>query len=165
MRDSVCTALKIKFSGNCRVTSCDFSPIKAPNRKIMSFSSSSGVGSMLQERSFSSCKVLCRHFRIGKATYLRIFHDKLGLKKFRLRRVPHALSINQKSERVSYSKFLLRALMEQKASGFQRIITGDEHGSSSIISVIRSGRRRMIGFLNVSSRKSIWKRAWFRSFG
>jgi hypothetical protein len=40
--------------------------------------------------------------------------------------VLHALSINQNSERVSYSKLLLVALMEQKASSFQRIITGDE---------------------------------------
>jgi hypothetical protein len=37
--------------------------------------------------------------------------------------VPHALSIDQKSERTPYSKLLL---MKQKASGFQRIITGDE---------------------------------------
>jgi hypothetical protein len=40
--------------------------------------------------------------------------------------MPHTLSINQKSERVSYSKVLLTALMEQKASGSQRIITGDK---------------------------------------
>jgi hypothetical protein len=46
--------------------------------------------------------------------------------KFYLHRVLHALSINQKSERMSYSKLVLTALMEQKASNFQRIITGDE---------------------------------------
>jgi hypothetical protein len=39
--------------------------------------------------------------------------------------VPHAISINHKSKRVSYSKLLLTALMEHKANGFQRIITGD----------------------------------------
>jgi hypothetical protein len=55
-----------------------------------------------------------------------ILRDKLCLKKFRLRWVPHALSINKKSERVSDSKVLLKALMEQKASGLQRIITGNE---------------------------------------
>jgi hypothetical protein len=38
------------------------------------------IGSMLAERPFNSCKMLCRHFRIGKATCLRIFHDKLDLK-------------------------------------------------------------------------------------
>jgi hypothetical protein len=46
--------------------------------------------------------------------------------KFHLRWVSHALPISQKSERMVYSKLLLTALMEQKASGFQRIITGDE---------------------------------------
>jgi hypothetical protein len=56
-------------------------------------------------------------------------HDKLSLKTFHLRWVPHALSITQKSERMFHSKVLLMALMEQKASGFQRIVTGDELGS------------------------------------
>jgi hypothetical protein len=39
---------------------------------------------------------------------------------------PHALSRRQKSKTVAYSKLLLIALMEQKASGFSRIMTGDE---------------------------------------
>jgi hypothetical protein len=61
-----------------------------------------------------------------KATWLRILHDKLGLKPFHLRWVLHALYINQKSERMSYLKLRLTAFLEQKASGFQGIITGDE---------------------------------------
>jgi hypothetical protein len=64
------------------------------------------IGFMLEERSFNLCKVLCRHFRIGKATCLRILHGKLDLNKFHLQWVPHALVINQESERVLYSKFL-----------------------------------------------------------
>jgi hypothetical protein len=79
--------------------------------------------------------------------------------------VPHALSINQANERVSYSKLLLTALMEQKASGFQRIITVDESWFSFIIPVIRSEWRRVMSFLNASSRKSARKSAWFRVFG
>jgi hypothetical protein len=84
------------------------------------------IGPLLKERPFSSCKVFCHHFRIGKAACFRILHDKLDLKKFPLRWVRHALSIDQKNERMSYSKPLLTALMEQKANGFRRIITGDE---------------------------------------
>jgi transposase len=42
---------------------------------------SEAIRSVLKERPFSSCKVLCRHFRIRKATCLRILHDNLGLKK------------------------------------------------------------------------------------
>jgi hypothetical protein len=38
------------------------------------------IGSTLEERPFSSCKVLCLHFRVGKVTCLRILHDKLRLK-------------------------------------------------------------------------------------
>jgi histone-lysine N-methyltransferase SETMAR len=84
------------------------------------------ISSMLGERPFSSCKVLSRHFRIAKATCLRILHDKLGLKKFHLRWVPHSISSNQKSERVSYSNLLLAALEESRQTGFERLITGDE---------------------------------------
>jgi hypothetical protein len=84
------------------------------------------IGPMLKERPFSSCKVLYCHFWIGKVTGLPVLHDRLGLKTFHLRWVPHALSISQQSERVSYSKFLLTELVEQKASRLQEIITGDE---------------------------------------
>jgi hypothetical protein len=40
--------------------------------------------------------------------------------------VPPALSITQKSEQVLYSKLLLTRMMEQKPSGFQRILIGTE---------------------------------------
>jgi hypothetical protein len=48
------------------------------------------------------------------------------LEKFHFHWVPHALSVDQKTKRVLYSKLLLMALMEQKAGGLQRIITKDE---------------------------------------
>jgi hypothetical protein len=84
------------------------------------------IGSVLNKRPFRSCKMLYRHFRIGKTTCLQTLHDNLDLKRFHLRWVSHTLTINRKSERLSDSKLFLTALMEQKASGFQRIITGDE---------------------------------------
>jgi hypothetical protein len=65
--------------------------------------------------------------------------------------VPHALLINQKSERVSYFKLLLTALMEQKTNDFQQIITGDESDSSAIIPVIPSRRHHVMNFLNLST--------------
>jgi hypothetical protein len=84
------------------------------------------IGSTLEEKPFSSFKVLCRHFRIGKATCLRILHDKLGLRKFYLSWVPYIPSIDQKSKRVPYSKLRLTAIKEQKVSDLQRVVTGDE---------------------------------------
>jgi hypothetical protein len=84
------------------------------------------VRSMLTEKPFTSCMVLCRHFRIAKTTCLRILHDELGLPKFHLRWVPHELSSNQKSECVTYSSLLLEVLEEAHRTGFERIITGDE---------------------------------------
>jgi hypothetical protein len=63
---------------------------------------------------------------IGEVALLWILHDKLGLKKILSSTGAHTLSINQKSERVSYSKLLLTSLMEPKASEFQRIFTRNE---------------------------------------
>jgi hypothetical protein len=59
------------------------------------------IGSMLEERPFSSWKVPCCHFPIGK-TCLRIHHDKLGLKKFHLSWVSHA-SVFQPARRIAVS--------------------------------------------------------------
>jgi hypothetical protein len=57
---------------------------------------------------------------------LRILQDKLGFAKFHLYWMLHALLINQKVEKVSYSKFLLTALIGQKTICFQWIVTGNE---------------------------------------
>jgi transposase len=68
------------------------------------------VRSMLDEKPFTSCRILCRHFRIAKTTCLRILHDELGLQQFHLHWVPHALLSNQKSDasliQVSFSRSL-----------------------------------------------------------
>jgi hypothetical protein len=94
----------------------------------------------------------------GKGDVLAGSSPQAWLENFHLRWVPHALSINQKSERVSSSKLLPTALMAQKASGFQRLITGDKLWF--FLSIIF-----MMSILNALSVKMPRKRAWFRSFG
>jgi hypothetical protein len=84
------------------------------------------ISSMPEEMPFNSCKVPCRHFRIEKATCLWSLHDMLDLKTFHLSQMPHALSINQTSEKVSHLKLLLTALRESMSNRFPRIITGNE---------------------------------------
>jgi hypothetical protein len=81
---------------------------------------------MLQEFSFTSCKRLCVHFRIAKATCLRILHDVLHSKQFNLRWAPHSLDDTPKAERVSLSADLVRVLKENQKTGFRNILTGDE---------------------------------------
>jgi hypothetical protein len=81
---------------------------------------------MLDEKPFTSCRVLCQHFRIAKTTYSRILHDELRFQKFHLRWVPHALSSNQMSERVTYPSRLLEVLEEAQRTDFERVITSDE---------------------------------------
>jgi hypothetical protein len=71
-------------------------------------------------------KALCRRFRIGQTTSARILHDKLGLKKFHLCWVPRALSVNEKSKRVSNSKFFLTVPMELRPIDFKPIIIDDD---------------------------------------
>jgi hypothetical protein len=60
------------------------------------------MGSMLEERPFSSRKALCRRFWIGKATCFRIHHSKFGLKTLYLRWVPRAISINGKMKELHF---------------------------------------------------------------
>jgi transposase len=84
------------------------------------------IASMLKERPFLSCKVLCRHFRIAKGSCLRILHDNLGMKKLNLRWVPHSLDANQKGERVALSHELLAVLERDRRNQFRNVVTGDE---------------------------------------
>jgi histone-lysine N-methyltransferase SETMAR len=84
------------------------------------------IFSMLEERPFSSCKCLARHFRVAKATCLRILRDELGLQKFNLRWVPHTLNPAQKRNRVTFSRALLEVLHREQGNNFEHVITGDE---------------------------------------
>jgi hypothetical protein len=84
------------------------------------------VPSMIGGKPFTSCRVLCRHFRIARTTCVRIYHDELGLQKFRFRWVPHALSSNQQAERATSSSLLFEVLEEAQRTRFERLITGDE---------------------------------------
>jgi transposase len=84
------------------------------------------IASILREKPFASCKVLCRHFRIAQTTCLRILHDNLGMKRFNLRWVPHALNSNQKAERVTLSHEILAILESDRRNSFRNVIIGDE---------------------------------------
>jgi hypothetical protein len=50
------------------------------SRKLVMNDLGETISVLLAERAFSSCDVLCRHLRVGKATCLRILHEKLGMK-------------------------------------------------------------------------------------
>jgi transposase len=76
------------------------------------------ISSMLKERPSLSCKILYRHFHIAKGTCLRILHDALGMKKFHLRWVPHALDRNQSAKRVTLSHRILSVLHGVRFTGF-----------------------------------------------
>jgi hypothetical protein len=84
------------------------------------------VRSMLAEEPFTPCTVLCQDLRIAKAICLPILHDELAMLKFHLRWIPHPLSSNQRSARITDSSLLLEVLEDAQRPGFERIITGDE---------------------------------------
>jgi hypothetical protein len=51
---------------------------------------------------------------------------RIGVAKFHFHWVSHALSSNQMSERVTYSRLLLEVLEKAQRTGFERMIIGDE---------------------------------------
>jgi len=61
---------------------------------------------------------------IGKETFCRIVTEDLGKRKICARFVPHALTTEQKQERVVYCPDLL--LMGQDECFWENIITGDK---------------------------------------
>jgi hypothetical protein len=56
------------------------------------------IRSVLKEKNFISCNVLCRHFRIAKASWLRVLRDSLDMKKVNLCWIPLARNKDQKVE-------------------------------------------------------------------
>jgi hypothetical protein len=82
--------------------------------------------SMLKKRPYLSCKVRCRYFPIEKEACFQILRDTLGVNRFHLRWVPHALDTNQKAERVTLSYGILSVLQNVRPTRFQSVITGDE---------------------------------------
>jgi hypothetical protein len=84
------------------------------------------ISSMLKRWLVLACKILCRHFRIARATCLCVLHDTIRMKKFNLRWFSHALNGNQKGERVTLSQDILSILQSTRATGFQNEITGDD---------------------------------------
>jgi transposase len=84
------------------------------------------ISSMLKERPFSSCKLLARHFRVTKATCLRILREDLELKRFHLRWVAHTLDSTYKRNRVALSHELLDILRPEQECSSAHVMTGDE---------------------------------------
>jgi hypothetical protein len=84
------------------------------------------LSATLQEYLFPSCKKFCVHFRIGKATCLRILRDVLHREKFTLHWIPHSLHSNQKAERMTLSHGLLEVLKKNEKDDFGNVLTGDE---------------------------------------
>jgi transposase len=84
------------------------------------------IASMLKQKVFMSWKVLFRHFRIAKATCLRILNDDPEMRQFNRRWGPDGLDANQKAERVILSHKLLAVLETNGPPGFRNLLTGDE---------------------------------------
>jgi hypothetical protein len=63
---------------------------------------SEAIGCMLKKKPFILCKVLCRHFHIGKASCLRLLRNVLRLKKFNLCWVSPDLGKKQQVQRPTF---------------------------------------------------------------
>jgi hypothetical protein len=84
------------------------------------------IAELLNEKSFPSCKAICRRLKIPQTTCVWVLHEALGLTKFDLRWVPHTLDADQMAERVDLSHQLLQVLRSDEEQNFKNIVTGDE---------------------------------------
>jgi transposase len=123
--DALALATVKKWSKRFREGRTDLSD-NPRSRRPLTHDLAEVIRSVLRERPFTSCKVLCRYFRITQATRLHILHNDLGLKKCQLRWVPHTLDQNSKNERVCYSRPLLETQEQAKQDSFRGVITGNE---------------------------------------
>jgi hypothetical protein len=119
---------------------------------------------MLEEKPFSSCKVLCHHFRIGKATCLRILHDGLGLKFSIFVGCRIAYQSTRRAKECHIRRSFCRYGWNRRRAAFSGLSLEMSRDSSSIIPVIRPARRRAMSFINASRRELTRKSGRFRSF-
>ena len=82
------------------------------------------VHRLLTEDHRATLQMIADRLNIGKETVRRIVTEDLGKSKICVRFVPHALTAEQKQERVVYCQDLL--LMGQDECFWENIITGDE---------------------------------------
>ena len=82
------------------------------------------VRRLLTEDRRTTLQVIADRLNIGKETFRQIVTEELGKRKICARFVPHALTTEQKQERVVYCQDLL--LMGQDERFWENIITGDE---------------------------------------
>jgi hypothetical protein len=68
--------------------------------------------------------------------------EKIGLKKFLLRWVPHTLTSQLRQKRVELSSQLLQVLESQQRVSFRDIVTGDESCFSSTMIIGKYGEYR-----------------------
>jgi len=82
------------------------------------------VHRLLTEDHCTTLQMIADRLNIGKETVRQIITEDLGKRKICARFVPHALTTEQKQERVVYCQDLL--LMGQDERFWENIITGDE---------------------------------------
>jgi hypothetical protein len=56
------------------------------------------IDSMLKDRSFISCKALCKRFHTAKTRRSRVLCETLGMKKFNIRWVSSVVATNRNAE-------------------------------------------------------------------
>jgi hypothetical protein len=86
---------------------------------------SEAIASTLKGRPSILCKVWCRHFRIAKASSLRIVHNSFGTKEFSVCSVLYGLDVNQKSEQGLHSPEVLAMSQNDRSRRVRNVITGD----------------------------------------
>jgi hypothetical protein len=85
------------------------------------------ISSVLRERLYLSCTILCQHLRIAKGTCLRILHDVPSMKSFIfVEFLMPWTRIGRLKESLYHMEFLWHYTEFIHSTGFQSVITRDE---------------------------------------
>ncbi|MDE7383476.1 MAG: hypothetical protein K2M99_06280, partial [Treponemataceae bacterium] len=84
------------------------------------------VRHQIQSDPYISARHIAKNIGHAPATVTKILHDEEGFKHKHLRKVPHSLTDDKRSQRVEEAKEILRMLESAERSHNSNIITGDE---------------------------------------
>jgi hypothetical protein len=104
-----------------RISMCD----EPRSRRPLTDDVTDAIGSMLKERPFISCKVLCRHFHIAKTRWLRVPRERFGMKKSNHCWISSVLAMNRNAEGPTVSHGLSVVFQGDYLTNFQNGIILD----------------------------------------
>jgi hypothetical protein len=84
------------------------------------------IVSMLEKAPFESARSIAQVLNVDHATVLHHLTERLGLKSYCLRWVPHLLTDDLKAKRKEFAEQMIPYLEAARKDGWKHLVTGDE---------------------------------------